>query len=139
MHATGVSAVDHTVETSLEWVDEVCSELRDPDRAHGWVALRAVLQTVRDMVGADEAAKLAAQLPLLLRGLYYEGFDPHQVVEPTHDRRVFLEWIQSQIGTPSVDAEDAVRAVLAVMGRRISGGGIHAKERLPEHLKQLWP
>jgi uncharacterized protein (DUF2267 family) len=38
--------------------------------------LRATLHALRDRLIIDEVAQLSAQLPMLIRGLYYKGWDP---------------------------------------------------------------
>src|SRR3954468_20250061 len=54
-------------------------DLTEPEDA--WRLLKGYLQTLRDELTLDEAAQLAAQLPLVLRGAFYEGFDPSR--QPT--------------------------------------------------------
>ena len=136
---TGVSTIDKTVDHTLSWVDDVTLELGDPDRAHGWIALRAVLHELRDLVDSDEAVQLAAQLPMLLRGLFFEGWNPMRPVPPQRDRGVFLDAVQVRLGTNRVDAEDAARAVFSVLGRRLDGEAEQARGRLSERIRELWP
>lgn len=135
---TGLSSIDRTIQHTLEWVDDVCAEMNDPDRAHGWVALRAVLKELRDLLGMDEAADLAAQLPMLLRGLYFEGWDP-QPERVVRDRETFLFDVQTALGSDRVDAADAARAVFAVIGRRLGGEAQQARNRLAAPVRELWP
>ena len=72
--------------------------LKHIEGAYGWpkqrrnqsyAALRSVLQTLRDRLTVEETAQLAAQLPMLVRGLYYEGWNP-TVVPVDMDRAEFL-------------------------------------------------
>lgn len=81
MATTGYPSFDATVHKTNR-------VLREIEEAYGWpkerrnqsyAALRAVLHTLRDRLGVEEAAQLAAQLPMLLRGVYYEGWDPSDV------------------------------------------------------------
>ena len=81
MAATGYPSIDATV-------DRTNRVLKDIEEAYGWPkerrnqsynALRAVLHTLRDRVTVDESAQFAAQLPTLVRGIYYEGWDPSRV------------------------------------------------------------
>ena len=62
--------------------------LREIEEAYGWpkerrnqsyAALRAVLHALRDRLPVDEASQLGAQLPMLVRGIYYSGWDPSKV------------------------------------------------------------
>ena len=69
------SIIDHSVETTHIWLNELAAELGTEDHRHAYRVLRAVLHAVRDRLTVDEAAQLAAQLPELIRGIYYEGWD----------------------------------------------------------------
>jgi uncharacterized protein (DUF2267 family) len=136
---TGIATVDETLQHTLSWVDEVCVEMEDPHRAHGWSAFRAVLQRLRDLMGNDEAAHLAAQLPLLLRGLFYEGYDPSPRPDVERDGGVFLRAIERGLGTDRIDPERAVRAVFEVLGRRLGGEAAQVRRRLSAPIRSLWP
>ena len=59
----------------MDWKSGEVSHL---DKADAYKALRAVLQTLRDRLPMQEAVHFGAQLPMLLRGLYYEGWKPAQ-------------------------------------------------------------
>ena len=76
--------------------------LKDIERAYGWpkerrnesyAALRAVLHSLRDRLTADESAQLAAQLPLLVRGMYFDGWDP-SIVPVKMNKEQFLERVR---------------------------------------------
>ncbi len=139
MHTTGVAAIDRTVEHTLHWVDEVCREMGDDDRMHGWAALRAVLQHVRELVDADEARQLAAQLPMLLRGLFFEGWMPHRPQPAQRDREAFLDDVAVTLGSDAVDPEVAARAVFAVLKWRLGNEALQARARLSPEIRELWP
>ena len=49
-----------------------------------YLALRTVLHTLRDRLSVEEAVQLGAQLPMLIRGFYYEGWTLKQ--KPTKER-----------------------------------------------------
>jgi len=81
-----------------------------------------VLQTLRDRLTVDEAADLAAQLPMLIRGLYYEGWDPRDVPVKM-DREAFLDRIRRRFAY-QVDggAERLTRTVLAAVRQHVTDG-----------------
>jgi len=85
MTATGLDVFDKTLQITNTWLDEIMSEL-GPDRHFAWHALGGVLRPLRDRLPADLAAHLGAQLPLLVRGLYYDqmesGGEAGTVAEP---------------------------------------------------------
>lgn len=73
---TGLDVFDKTVQESNLWLKDIMERLSTSDRHHAYSTLRAVLHALRDRIGAESAAHLGAQLPMLLRGLYYEGVGP---------------------------------------------------------------
>ena len=67
---------DRTVHTTNRWLQELTGLLDGGSRHDAYVALRATLHALRDRLPIEETAELAAQLPMLVRGFYYEGWDP---------------------------------------------------------------
>jgi uncharacterized protein (DUF2267 family) len=76
MSATGLRVFDTTIQTTNIWLDEIMQELNWDDRHRAYHALRAVLHTLRDRLSVDEVAQLSAQLALLVRGAFFEGWHP---------------------------------------------------------------
>jgi uncharacterized protein (DUF2267 family) len=64
------------VNATEEWVDDLLRRLGWTDRERVYLVLLASLHALRDAVARDEAVYIGAQLPPLLRGLYYEGWHP---------------------------------------------------------------
>jgi len=88
-----VEIIDHSVEKTRVSLNELAAELGSDDHRYAYRVLRAVLHAVRDRLTIDEAAQLAAQLPELIRGIYYEGWDPSQPAARYHDSKPFLDRI----------------------------------------------
>ncbi|MGD9502865.1 MAG: DUF2267 domain-containing protein, partial [Methyloceanibacter sp.] len=89
--STGLDTFDKTVQESSLWLKDVMERLNTTDRHHAYSTLRAVLHALRDRIGAESAAHLAAQLPMLLRGLFYEGWDPPGKPTKVRHERAFIE------------------------------------------------
>src|SRR5262245_44369731 len=89
MSVTTIPHIEASVYTANVWLKELGWE----DREQVYHGLRSVLHALRNRLTVDEAADLGAQLPLLIRGLYYEGWDPSST--PVRERRkeVFLHHI----------------------------------------------
>lgn len=75
MSATGLEVLDKTMQTTNIWLDEIMAGI-GPDRRVVWHSLRAVLHALRDRLPLDQAAHLGAQLPIVIRGLYYDQWHP---------------------------------------------------------------
>jgi uncharacterized protein (DUF2267 family) len=119
------SIIEHSVEKTHVWLKELAEELGGEDRQYGYRALRAVLHALRDRLPVDVAAKLAAQLPTLIRGIYYEAWDPSKTPLPIHDVETFLGRVASEGRMAGeTEASLAVAAVARVMRRHVSAGEI---------------
>jgi uncharacterized protein (DUF2267 family) len=139
--STGLDVFDATVQETNLWLKDIMERLDTNDRRIAYRALRGTLHAVRDRVGPQNATHLAAQLPMLIRGLYFEGW--HMAGTPTRERhkQAFLDHANGEFRDGiGVDPERAVRAVLDVMWHRLDPGET-AKliEMLPRELRELWP
>ena len=141
MPTTALNVFDTTLEKTNVWLNEICDEL-DWDQKHGaYTALRATLHALRDRLPVNEAAQLGAQLPMLIRGFYYEGWHPANKPVKVRHRDEFLEQIAQECRT-SLDApiDEVVRAVFQVLERHVTPGEITSVIRaLPDELRELWP
>jgi uncharacterized protein (DUF2267 family) len=140
MSFTGLDVFDATVNKTNAWLNELMETLAIEDRHAAYLALRSTLHVLRDRLTVEEAAHLAAQLPMLIRGFYYEGWDPTDVPLPVRDVFEFLVLIDVEHGaTLELDAEEVARAVFKVLERRVSAGEIEdVKQLLPKQIRQLW-
>jgi len=141
MTTTGLSVFDTTVQKTNLWLKEVMEELHFDDPEQAYRALRAVLHALRDRLIIEEAADLAAQLPMLLRGLYFEGWRP--AGKPLKERHLadFLQHVRSQLAGREADDPQAVtQAVFAVLARHLPAGQVaDIRQGLPEPVRALWP
>ena len=140
MSTTGLDVFDRTLQTTHIWLDEVMEEI-GPDRSAAWHVLGAVLRTLRDRLPLGLAAHLGAQLPLLIRGAYYDQFRPGHDVERLSTEDEFLTYVTSQFGDiRPVNVRKATRRVLSVLGRHVTPGlAENVRNALPGHIRTLWP
>jgi len=131
--------IQHSVEKAHLWLKDVASELGDRDLQYAYSALRAVLHVLRDRLTIDVAAKVASQLPTLIRGIYYENWDPSRTPMPAHTVDTFLEHVVSEGRfSGETEASIAVSAVSAVLRKRLTPGEIDAiLAVMPESLRVL--
>jgi uncharacterized protein (DUF2267 family) len=133
------SIIERSVEKTHIWLNELAEQLGVEDRQYAYRALRAVLHALRDRLTVEVAAKLAAQLPTLIRGIYFEDWRPSRTPLPIHDVEAFLDHIveEGQMAGET-EASLAVTAVARVMREHISSGEIDAVAAvLPDKLKVL--
>lgn len=141
MSMTGLDVFDTTIQKTNHWLKEIMQELGWDDRHKAYEGMRVTLHTLRDRLTMAEMADLGAQLPLLVRGVFYESWVPTD--QPRKARHVteFLapvcEYFARDTG---VDAEKVVRAVFRVLAEHITAGELRDIQHvLPEELNTLWP
>ncbi len=141
MQNTGIPALDTTVQKTNVWLKEVMDEIGSSERRHAYLALRHVLHALRDRLTVQEATDLGAQLPMLLRGLYYEGWNPADKPLKFH-RDEFFSSLREQFASAPVrarEAEKMAQAVFKVLDRHITSGEIEdIKAGLPQDLREFW-
>jgi uncharacterized protein (DUF2267 family) len=137
---TGMGALDTSIQKVHVWLKEIMAEMGWDNRERAYSGLRAVLQALRDRLTLDEAFDLAAELPLALRGMYFEGWD--RANNPTRERTrdAFLaRVVERLLQIPDVDPERLTRTVFGVLGRHVSAGETsHVAAMLPRELRGLW-
>ena len=85
-----VDIIDRGVEKAHVWLNGLAVALDTEDRQYAYRVLRAFLHSVRDHLPPEEAAQLSAQLPIFIRGIYYESYRPSRTPEHARDRESFL-------------------------------------------------
>jgi len=139
---SGFDVFDRALNKANQWLDEVAAELSWTDRYEAYIALRAVLQTLRDLLPLEEVVDFGAQLPMLLRGVYYERWTGAPSPGMPSDPRGPLDRVSDHLAESFLppDGETVTRAVLRVVARRVSDGEMtHIGHRLPPSLRRLWP
>jgi uncharacterized protein (DUF2267 family) len=139
MTTASVDSIERTVQKTNEWIAELERELGTESRAEAWRALRAYLQVLRDRLTLDEGAQLAAQLPQLLRGVFYEGFDPGHQPERIRDCETFHAKLaeRAQLEDPA-EAARVAAAATRVLRRHITPGEFDdVLAQLPSDIREV--
>jgi uncharacterized protein (DUF2267 family) len=139
MAATGLEVFDKTIQTTNIWLDDIMVEI-GPDRQLAWKVLSTVLHKLRDRLPVEAAAHLGAQLPLLVRGVYYDQYIPARQPSDVGTIEEFCAEVGKWLADARpVDPEAAVRAVFGVLLRRLDPGMI-AKlwSMVPRSIRAFW-
>jgi uncharacterized protein (DUF2267 family) len=141
MSTVGLESIDHTVQLTHAWIDELDALVGWESKARSYRLLRTVIQALRDWLPVNDAVHLAAQLPALLRGVYYEHWRP--AVTPVTERHSqnFLARVDEAFRTdPILFTSEAVSAVFELLTDKIAAGEIEkVRHALPADLRALWP
>ncbi len=138
---TKTSAVfEDTTRKAHEWLRELMAELTIADERQGLRALRAGLHAIRDRLPAAEVVALGAQLPILIRGYYYDGWriagDPSKI----RTREQLVAHVRDELrDDPRLEAEAVLRAVIRVIAWHVSAGEVdEIVHTLPRRIADLF-
>jgi uncharacterized protein (DUF2267 family) len=139
MSANGLDVFDKTLQTTHLWLNEIMA-VTGPDRRVAWHELGAVLRAVRDRIPLELAAHLGAELPILVRGIYYEKWRPAAQPERYRSLDEFCDCVLRNLGEiRPVDPRLAARAVFGVLSRHLAEGQIRkVRDALPDEVRALW-
>lgn len=136
---SSIDIVNHNIKTINTWLKDISEELGGIGEEAAWGHLKAVLQTVRDRITVDEAADFAAQLPMIVRGLYFEGWRPAETPHKWRDRQEYLDAFTHKLENAG-SGEEILKAVLRVLDRHLDSNELmRVKEMHPKDVWDLWP
>jgi uncharacterized protein (DUF2267 family) len=138
MSLTSADTIERSVHKTNEWLKAIGSEPGIGDREDAWRILRAYLELIREQLNLDEAAQLSAQLPLVIRGAFWEGFDPGDDSAKLRDRQAFLARFAERAQLDGAGrAERAAAVVTRVLRNRISEGELEdVLSQLPAEVRE---
>jgi len=131
-----------SLENTKSWIDDLMQIMDTEDEAKACYVLRHTLHALRDHISIEESAHLSAQLPILLRGLYYENWRPSRTPPPDRSLVGFLADVAEHLpeNLALEEVEGLTRDVFYFLAERVSPGEINDVVRsLPKSLRTLWP
>lgn len=139
MATTGLEVFDRTLHITNIWLDEIMKEV-GPDRQAAWHALGAVLHALRDRLPLELAVHLGAQLPLLVRGLYYDQWHVGRQPEKLRSLDEFLQRVAEGLrGTRPMNVREVTLAVLRALAHHVDAGQIRkVADVLPGEIRAFW-
>jgi uncharacterized protein (DUF2267 family) len=132
-----VAALDHAMHAAHTWVNEIAREFDTDDREFAYGVLRGWLHTLRDRLTVEAAAHFAAQLPDLVRGVFYAGWDP-TAVPVKFDEKAYTVRFAKEANIAVHDVAKASAAVTAVLMRLLPPAQVtKVLDQLPDDIKTL--
>jgi uncharacterized protein (DUF2267 family) len=133
-------AIAHGVQQIQEWLKELRDNAGLSDEAEALSVLRNVLHQLRDRLTPDEAIELGAQLPVIVRGLYYEGWRPSRTPQKVRTKQAFLDEVTTKMLPRRLPPESVVKDVFALVAHHCDPGEVgDVIAQLPSEIKALWP
>lgn len=141
MTAQGLEVIDHSVHLTHEWINELAGRLDWSSKRSALRLMRVTLHRVRDHLLVDEMAQMSAQLPVMIRGFFFEGWVPKNT--PIKERRGedFVAFVGHQMGdTAEYRGRDDIKCVFDLLNARVSRGEVaDIRASLPQDLRDIWP
>ena len=141
MSAQGLEVIDRAAQTTHEWVNELAARLDWVSKRSALRLLRVTMHQVRDHLPNDEMAQFSAQLPLLIRGMFFEGWVPKMTPSRERSREVFVAAIEEKLA----DADDYrgpedIAYVFRLLNAHLTAGEIEdVRASLPSGIRDFWP
>jgi uncharacterized protein (DUF2267 family) len=133
-----IDVIESTVQKTYRWIRELDEELDGVGRREAYQVLRGFLHVLRDRLIVDEAAQLAAQLPMLVRGIYYEGWDPSKAPRKMRAEEFVAAFHEQAAMEPDQQPLPALRAAARVMRRHVTPGEAgDVFNALPQEIREL--
>lgn len=139
MSATSLDIFDRTIQTTNVWLKEINATI-GPDRHLAWKVLSTVLHKLRDRLPVEVSVHLGSQLPLLVRGVYYDQYRPSEQQDKTRHADEFIQEVAKWLSdVRPVDPRLAIIAVFGVLDRHIDAGQVaKVRSTLPHEIRALW-
>jgi uncharacterized protein (DUF2267 family) len=139
--ATTFDILGGACETTVHWLEDLREEIGWVSERAAYLVLRSTMHAVRDALTVEQSARLADALPVLMRGVFYEGWNPTGVPLRYVDREAFLTRIRLGCRVePGPDPDLAATAVFKVLADRLDEGEVAAlKAVLPSQVREFWP
>jgi uncharacterized protein (DUF2267 family) len=141
MSAVGLESLDHTVQLTHIWINDLDERLGWANKASTYRRLKSVPHAIRDWLPVNEAVDLGAQRPGLLRGAYCEQWRPAATPIKERSKSNFLAHVKHAFGNdPMTPIERYVACVFEVMSNKITAGEVNdVRQALPADIRKLWP
>lgn len=139
MSMTGLDVFDTTIQKTNIWLNEIMREMNWNEKRKAYFALRSTLHVLRDRMPIQEVVHLGSQLPLLIAGIYYEGWKP-SIKRLRESHKVnFLDHLGTFYQNDlAADVNQIARAVFKVLKQQVSSGEIRDIQNiLPSEMGQF--
>lgn len=139
MTTPGLEILNRNVQVTHEWINELDAKLGWNDKTRTYRLLRVTLQTLRDCLPLAEIADFSAQMPTLLRGVFYEHWRPGAEKKRFDIDHFYARLDEAFAQDPIEDIGDVVPVVFEFLSTRISAGEIgDVRHALPASIREIW-
>ena len=137
-----VSSLNHTLQETQNWLDDLVQRGPFENEQQAYSHFRAVLHAIRDWLTVEEAVHFSAQLPMLVRGFYFEGWRPSMAPNDEKSLEEFMNHVAHSLrdtGEGGTDLRESIRSIMSLLTDHLSEGQVrHVRGQLSEPVRELW-
>jgi uncharacterized protein (DUF2267 family) len=136
-----IKSIQKTLQTSSRYLKLMMESGVFKNNNEAFVVLRASMKALRDRIEPHEAAHLGSQLPALLRGYYFEGWNPGSAQSRSRKIGDFLQEVKNYLrGHDDIFLRQAVPIALTVVLDMIDQGeAVQILHNIPKEIRELCP
>lgn len=143
MTSTGLQNLDQAIHTFNLWLKSLDEKLHWQDRRKSYKTLSVVLHLIREHLTVNQSAHFSAQLPMIARGIYYDGWVPSRVPIKERSLEDFYRYVSEhfdQAPAGKIDPRRLAVAVFEVINEHVTAGEIEdVRNELPRSIRNIWP
>ena len=137
MPSASPDAFNHALHTANIWLSDINSAFGTRDRRFAQRTLRTWLHTLRDRLTIDAVVKFGQQLPVLLRGIYYDGWEPNKA-PIKYDVDQYLQRFATEALIPLDQVASTAATITDVVANHMSPGQVaETVAELPGNLRAI--
>lgn len=130
-----------------DFLHDIMKEIGVEDESKAYRITKAVLHALRDRLDPREGKDFVAQLPMVFKAVWCEGWDPTRGPDKSIKKKEeFLQRVMNDPGLiPNVDIKDMdeaeafTKGVFRAIKRHVTWGEVEDVIRqLPEEIRELW-
>lgn len=137
-----VPILENNIHQTMDWIYAIEEECHwdDENQRKAFIALRAVLHKLRDLFSPEDAAQLGAQLPLVIRGIFFEDWKPNPSPDSQTQKKDFLKGVADALYPyRDINVEETTRAVFQVIGEKLPTGAFHKIiKNIPKDIREFY-
>ncbi|MDP3882033.1 MAG: DUF2267 domain-containing protein [Nanoarchaeota archaeon] len=134
------NSIEKTMQTTNHWLNELGQDLGIADKQIVYTAFKTVLSVIRDRLTVEEISDFAAELPVLIRGAFYEEWNPSKTpIKMKHIDEMYVLFLERYKGPLILDPKMVIPKIIGFLSKKVSAGEMKdIKSILPKELKEFW-
>lgn len=146
MNSSNLELEKYLHETN-DYINQLAKDLGHPEeRQRVMIIWRAVMHTIRDRIQISESLDLISPLPMILKGMYVNGWKYHETppydYETLEQMKTQVKALQNECGESDFDWSKGTDKIISItldsLERYVTEGQMnHIRAQLPENVEEV--